>query len=249
LFILRYVKGDKAMKYNYSEIGNRIRTERKNKGYNQYELIEKLKEKNCSIGRNTLSDLENGKISQEKISMFVLMNIAETLDTSTFYLLGETTHKTKVKETIWNKLRLSGEVVDRIANYDDVQIGMLNSLICYGDNQESKDNLQKLLDSIYEYKLISSSDKSSITIQNPIYNNLRNEYTKKEDIEKYLKYNVISCLEDCLKDDYWITDFISKVGKDMYQYKNNPQESQIRKAEKEMIHDIKEKSKKKKGSN
>ena len=133
------------MKYNYLEIGNRISTVRKKKGFTQDELLEKLKGKNCSIGRNTLSDLENGKISQEKISMFVLMNIAETLDTSILYLLGETTHKTKVKETIWNKLRLRGEVVDRIAKYNDAQIGMLNSLICYGNEEESEDNLKKWL--------------------------------------------------------------------------------------------------------
>lgn len=220
------------MKYNYQEIGNRIVTERKKKGLTQANLLELLEQRDCHINRNTLSNLENGKISQEKISILVLTKIAEILDTNIYYLLGDSKHKTKAKETIWNTLRIRGSVADRIANYNDSEIGMLNSLICYGETESSADNLKKLLNAIYEYKLISISDKSSITIKNPVYN-LNNTYSKKEDIEKYLKYNVISCLEDCLKDDYWITDWLKGLSTEMYLYKNDSDNSQIRKAIKE----------------
>ncbi len=218
------------MKYDFVAIGDRIRKERKQHGLTQAQLLEELENRNCSIGGNTLSALENGKLSQEKISMLVFLNLAEILGTNIYYLLGESNHKTKIKETIWKKLRLRGNVVDRISDYDSKQIAMLNSLVCYKDKEDSKDNLKQLLDAIYEYKLISTSDMSSVKVFNPMYRDISREYTQREDIEKYLKYRVISCLEDCLQSDYWITDDISKSAKLFYDYRFDPENSELKKS-------------------
>ena len=52
------------MKYNFLEIGGRIRAMRKDKFGNQDNFIEALNEKGVSIGRNRLSAIENGEQSQ-----------------------------------------------------------------------------------------------------------------------------------------------------------------------------------------
>lgn len=49
------------MKYSFFDIGNRIKSERKKTGMNQLHFIERLKDYGVFIGRNSLSDIENGK--------------------------------------------------------------------------------------------------------------------------------------------------------------------------------------------
>lgn len=225
--------------YNTVTIGKRIKDTISEKSYTLYSFAPII-----GMTRQTLSEKCKGNTS---FTLDEIVAIANRLDVSVSYLLCEDNYSSKEKEVIGKTLKLREETIDRIANYSDVEISMLNSLVCYPHKNESKDNLKPLLNAIYEYKMISCSDNSTIEIKNPSYN-LSNKYTKKTDIESYLKYNVINVLEKCLEDDYWITDFVSGLTKELYLYKHYPKKSKLRKAEKELIKDIKSKSKNKKGS-
>ena len=70
------------MEYNFKETGKRIRELRKNKGWNQDDLAEKL-----GISRNTLSAVENGK--KEKFTLDILLSCCELFQCDIGYLLGE----------------------------------------------------------------------------------------------------------------------------------------------------------------
>jgi len=225
--------------YDDKAIGERVKKAIKERGYSQTSITDPDKEKHLNMVRQTLSQKIRGNTP---FTLSELVEIANFLDVSVSYLLCEDDYTSKEKEVIGKSLRLREETIDRLSQYSDVQISMLNSLICYPHKEESKDNLIPLLDAIYEYKLISISDKSKIKIENPIYN-LKNTYTKKEDVEKYLKYNVISCVEECLKDDYWITDWVKGWSTEMYLYENDPDNSSLWKAAKELKEDIKKKKK------
>ena len=74
-------------KYNYLEIGNRIRAERKKMGLSQAELLDNIKDKGkptCS--RNILSQLENGdETAFNGISMEKMIALCEEFDCSLSY--------------------------------------------------------------------------------------------------------------------------------------------------------------------
>lgn len=78
-------------KYNYIEIGNRIRSERKKMGVSQAELLGNIKDKGKpTCGRNILSQLENGdETAFNGISMEKMIALCEEFDCSISYLLGE----------------------------------------------------------------------------------------------------------------------------------------------------------------
>lgn len=98
------------MKYNYREIGDRIRTERKKKYRNQDDFLEALKEKNVSIGRNTLSRIECGEVHDIKFS--VLLAMCELFECDICFLLGDSPYNTKEKRTAGKLLGLSPQELD-----------------------------------------------------------------------------------------------------------------------------------------
>lgn len=57
------------MKYNFEKIGKRVKEERKAKNWTQKKLMEKLSPY-CPLGRNTLSDIENGICSNISLTLF-----------------------------------------------------------------------------------------------------------------------------------------------------------------------------------
>ncbi len=81
--------------YNYQEIGERIRKERKKKGFSQEDLLNYIKDngKPC-FGRNTLSELENGDAAAfNAIKITHLVSLCEIFNCSISYLLGEYTYR------------------------------------------------------------------------------------------------------------------------------------------------------------
>lgn len=227
--------------YDYVAIGKRVIDTIQEKGYTMYSFAPII-----GMVRQTLSDKCKGKSS---FNLNELVQIANNLDVSISYLLCEDDYTNKEKEVIGKYLKLREDTIDRIANYNDVEISMFNSLVCYSHNKDSKDNLRPLLNAIYEYKMMSCSDSSSIEINDPVFN-MSNKYTEKSKKEGYLKYNVISVLEKCLDDDYWIIDYVHGLAKELYLYKHHPNKSQIKKAEKDLKQELQKNSKKpkKKGS-
>ncbi len=93
------------MEYNMELIGDRIRAERKKRGWNQDDLIEKLSQTKMrvKIGRNSISKIESP--SKHDLSCFrldLLIALSELFDCEIGYLLGEydctTGRNTDVKE-------------------------------------------------------------------------------------------------------------------------------------------------------
>ena len=77
------------MEYNYYEIGARIRSERIRCGYsNQDTLIEDLKDIGVSVGRNTISALENGEMGKN-VPLKLLLGLCDLFDCEIGYLLCE----------------------------------------------------------------------------------------------------------------------------------------------------------------
>lgn len=234
------------MHYDMDKIGERVKNTIKEKGLKISGITDngttkKETENVLPMTRQTLTKKCKGEVA---FTLDDIVDIANYLNVSVSYLLGEDNYTSKEKEVIGKTLKLREETIDRLSQYDDVQISMLNSLICYPHREKSNDNLKPLLNAIYEYKLFTISPKSSITLYAPIYN-YKNTYTQKEEKEKLLKSKIESCLDECLKDDYWITDFIKGISTELYLYKNDPDNSSIRKAEKELIKESKRKQKKK----
>ncbi len=143
-------------KYNYIEIGNRIRSERKKMGVSQAELLDNIKDKGkptCS--RNILSQLENGdETAFNGISMEKMIALCEEFDCSLSYLLGEYSCKNYDNEFIHDKTGLTDDAIDVLfANKDKTkQLFILNELI----TQES------ILDLITKYFFLSKSKSTNV---------------------------------------------------------------------------------------
>ena len=106
-------------KYNYLEIGNRIRAERKKMGLSQAELLDNIKDKGKpTCIRNILSQLENGEETAfNGISMEKMIALCEEFDCSLSYLLGEYSCKNYDTEFIHQMTGLSEESIKLLINW------------------------------------------------------------------------------------------------------------------------------------
>lgn len=100
-------------KYNYIEIGNRIRSERNKLKKSQEDLIGTIKNKDKpTCGRNILSGLENGDESAfNGISLDKMLALCEEFGCSLSYLLGEYSCKNYDTEFIHQTIGLSEDAV------------------------------------------------------------------------------------------------------------------------------------------
>lgn len=104
------------LEYNLSKIGENIRKIRKTKKFSQDALIDGIKETTGeSFSRNTLSNLENGKISEIPFSNIV--KIADFLGVSVGSLIGETDFIGTLEENFISEyLNLSVDTIRKIKN-------------------------------------------------------------------------------------------------------------------------------------
>lgn len=108
------------MEYNkrMKDLGDKICEARKAKNLSQQALIEILKDRadGSSVGRNTLSALENGKTSiRGKIK--TLYAIGEVLDIDINYFIGEQEHKSLDRTDISQYTLLSDEAVNSLHDF------------------------------------------------------------------------------------------------------------------------------------
>lgn len=105
-------------KYNYIEIGDRIRSERKKLGLSQENLIDTIKDKGKpTCGRNILSGLENGDESAfNGISLDKMLALCEEFNCSLSYLLGEYSCHNYNNEFIHNQLGLTESAINLLIN-------------------------------------------------------------------------------------------------------------------------------------
>ena len=103
------------MKYNFCEIGERIRQMRKKKFSNQDAFIEELREKyKVPIGRNKVSAIENGE--QGQFTLPFLLACCDIFDCDMGYLLGEYGDcKTRDSQFIHEQTNLSELSISRIS--------------------------------------------------------------------------------------------------------------------------------------
>ena len=104
------------MKYNFIDIGNRITTERNALGWSQDKLIEELSYKGIKIGRNSLSDIENGNKQYKNFSLQLICALAELFDCEIGYLLCEKEYicKTRCDTDIYKETGLNEESIDTL---------------------------------------------------------------------------------------------------------------------------------------
>lgn len=116
------------MKYNYSEIGERIRKLRKIAGLNQEDYIETLRGHGVVIARNRLSSIENGV--KEAFSLELLIAVCEIHDCDMGFLLGEYTETTRDTHEICEATGLS-EKAFRVLCFEkeNCRIQKFNSLL------------------------------------------------------------------------------------------------------------------------
>ncbi|MDO4943121.1 MAG: helix-turn-helix transcriptional regulator [Lachnospiraceae bacterium] len=111
-------------KYNYIEIGERIRKEREKLELSQDELLDKIRDKKkpC-IGRNTLSKLENGdQAAFNAISIAKLTSICEVFNCSISYLMGEYSFRNYDNKFICEQTGLSEESVEKLKHWNDLAL-------------------------------------------------------------------------------------------------------------------------------
>lgn len=132
--------------YDYSKIGNRIRDERKKNRLSQDNLINMLRDKQISVGRNTLSAMENGV--KEKFSFQVLYGLADIFQCQIGYLLCEYDYKiqsnaeiskiTGLSDHSIEALRLLKSDVDNIDLFYNNELETLNFIL---ENIRSKQEI------------------------------------------------------------------------------------------------------------
>lgn len=104
------------MEYNLYMVGEKIRNERKKKGWSQTQLIDLLENKGIYVGRNTISQIENGLKDSDNFSLKLLCGLAELFECEVCYLLGDYEAKTKTEDIIQSELHLSHEAIEYLRN-------------------------------------------------------------------------------------------------------------------------------------
>lgn len=97
------------MKYNFNS--EKFRKRRKARFKSQTKFIEALNEKGCKIGRNSISDLENGKIPDD-LSLNNIVAFCEVLECDLEHLLDISDYSTQEVKTICEYTGLSEATVD-----------------------------------------------------------------------------------------------------------------------------------------
>lgn len=132
-------------RYNFEAIGKRIKEERDRRNISQDGFIEMLGARNIPIGRNRLSNIENGKCV-EKMELEKLVAICDIFQWDVGYLLGEYKEQTQDKHFICQQTGLSEKAIDFLLPHSkDWQTGVLSLLL-----EEYPDFLQ-VLANIYTY--------------------------------------------------------------------------------------------------
>ena len=118
------------MEYNFEKIGTRIKEERKQKNWTQKKLMEKLSPY-CPLGRNALSDIENGICSNISLTLFSTLCKEEFFDCDMGYLLCEYDEKHHLNADIKEATGLESDVINIILNmkHSFMKVSILNDLL------------------------------------------------------------------------------------------------------------------------
>ncbi len=151
------------MKYDFEILGSRIVAERNKKDLSQDKLIKELS-KTVPLGRNRLSELENGKAI--RCDILVLSEMCKIFDCDLGYLMGEYSCKTRQATDIHAETGLSEEAVNELQDrakacrLENPDIEVLSKLI----------TMTEFWQMIREVRLMISADENySDSEKNTVY--------------------------------------------------------------------------------
>lgn len=118
------------MKYDWKKIGDRIRKLRKDKGWTQQNVIDKINER-FPVGRNKYIDLENGKDQNYYIEIFTELCTIYHCDIG--YLLCEYDTKFRDRHEMGEMLGLSETAINQLTHADNSR-GFVNAFLEYPEH-------------------------------------------------------------------------------------------------------------------
>lgn len=118
------------MEYIFEKIGKRIKEERKKKNWTQKKMIEKLNPY-YPLGRNTLSDIENGTCPNISLNLFSILCKEEFFNCDIGYLLCEYNEKQHIAADIKESTGLDPDAINVILNMKErfLKLSILNGLL------------------------------------------------------------------------------------------------------------------------
>lgn len=195
------------MKYNFAEIGDNIVKERRKKHLSQDALIEELAKRGFKIGRNSISEIENGRCPKE-ISISLLLHLAEIFDCDVSYLLGENGEYLTKEEKIAGKItKLDSDSIRFLKNLNDDYSTVVNALL---RNPEIIGNLLSSID------LYFSSTYESISVSGYGNTSTINNDLKYEIIHFTINQKLINLFNQLSHDETLCNHFMRKATSDYY---------------------------------
>lgn len=158
------------MEYNFSAIGNRIRTMRNQRHWGQERFIEELNNKGLPIGRNKISAIENGV--RQQFTLDFLLTCCEIFECDIGYLLGEYDEcKTLNHQFIHNELGLSEQSIQSLhlhKQLDDTNISsiindLLSDLRYHNIDEKNKRSYRPILNLMnYFFRYTNSGNRKQV---------------------------------------------------------------------------------------
>lgn len=170
------------MKYNYVQIGNNLRTERKKLNLSQENLLDNIREKGKpSIGRNTLSKIENGESDAlNAISVAQLIALCEEFNCSISFLLGEYSYRNYDAKFICEATNLSESNLSKIIGTEN---DFLNAFIAsksfynidysFSQMQEAAKRIKQCITTLQRLK----EKRASLSKNDPRYQELDQSFS------------------------------------------------------------------------
>lgn len=187
----------------------------KSKMVSQSDFIDLLKEKGCSIGRSSLSKLENGKIPDD-LSLKDILVFCDVLGCDIYYLLDISKNSTKELETICNYTGLSEKAANKLHELNNHE--GLNQFPQMISNLLSNyyDHFSELIIEIFLY-LINVTEENSFTKidSSEDWSIYKSRYKRIEDAHNSSSIALMNCLqeiqrmEEQAKEDKMIQEQIS----------------------------------------
>lgn len=225
------------MEYNFEKIGKRIKSERKEKNWTQKKLMEKLSPY-CPLGRNTLSDIENGICSNISLNLFSTLCKEEFFDCDMGYLLCEYDGKRHIIADIKETTGLDPDAINIILNMKDrfLKLSILNGLL-------KNDYFLAIIDGISIADYHAEKSKQLDVIEKHI----KEEYDNAETVEereklkkRYEEYRAEQRLHDAKSEAYRykLTVAFSRLLEDRYEHLPDIDESHWKRTNKTCHYDI-----------
>lgn len=225
------------MEYNFEKIGKRVKEERKAKNWTQKKLMEKLSPY-CPLGRNTLSDIENGTCSNISLTLFSTLCKEEFFDCDMGYLLCEYDEKRHIAADIKKATGLDPDAINIILNMKDrfLKLSILNSFL-------KNDYFLAIIDEISIADYHTEKSKELDVIEKHIKEKYDNAETMEEQrkLEKqYEEYRAEQRLHDAKSEAYRykLTVAFSRLLEDRYEHFSDIEESHWKRTNKPRHYDI-----------